>query len=156
MRPEPEAQPQPSTVWEFTKPIVVAEAHVGGPGAHVHNIVYLQWVEEVAAAHWRSAKSGRDPVDVDWFVVRHEIDYLREAFVGDTLIASTRIERWGGARLNRLVEFSLDGVVIARARTTWAAISRQTGRPTRITAAMMAGLEHIRHKRGNPEPDDGV
>ena len=50
---------------------------------HVNNAVWVQWIQEVALAHWYSLADPGHQEDYIWVVVRHEIDYLRPAFEGD-------------------------------------------------------------------------
>ena len=77
---------------------------------HVNNAVWVQWIQEVALAHWYSVA---DPAHQDayiWVVVRHEIDYLRAAFDGETLTGRTWVgEAPKGARFDRHMEFVGDG-----------------------------------------------
>ncbi len=123
----------------FEMPIEVTEEHVDAPGHHVNNVVYVDWVQRVAMAHWRAAiPEGADP-RLLWYVVRHEIDYLKEVFVGERLVARTHVGASSGARFERHVEIvRSDGTPVARARSVWAAIDARTGRPTRITEAVRA------------------
>ena len=56
---------------------------------HVNNVTYLQWVQEAAMAHWQALAPAADQAKVLWIVLRHEIDYLHQAFLGDGIIART-------------------------------------------------------------------
>ena len=59
-----------------------APEHIDELG-HVNNAVWVQWIQQVAVAHWEAVA---DPAHKDayfWVVVRHEIDYLRAAHEGD-------------------------------------------------------------------------
>jgi acyl-CoA thioester hydrolase len=107
---------------------------------HVNNAVWVQWIQEVAVAHWTSLA---DPADRDayyWVVVRHEIDYLRSAHDGDLLSARTWVgDAPSGARFDRFVEFTgTNGKLCVRARTQWAIIDRAQGRPIRVPAKVIA------------------
>ncbi len=45
---------------------------------HINNVVYLQWVQDVAEAHWKHI-SGQDDDKINlWVALRHEIDYKRK------------------------------------------------------------------------------
>ncbi len=133
---EPTVVPKPLV---FEMPIDVTDEHVDAPGHHVHNVVYVQWVQQIALEHWRAVASPEQQRKVAWYVLRHEIDYLKEVFVGERLIARTHVGEPRGARFERYVEIVReDGVPVARARSVWAAIDVRTGRPTRITAEMRA------------------
>ena len=107
---------------------------------HVNNAVWVQWIEEVAVAHWEAVA---DPAHRDayyWVVVRHEIDYLRSAIEGDRITARTWIgEAPRGARSTRFVEFAgADGKVRVRAKTDWAIIDKALGRPIRVPPEVVA------------------
>jgi len=123
----------------FKMAIEVMDEHVDAPGHHVNNVVYVQWIQQVAEAHWNAAAPEALRSSVVWYVLRHEIDYLKEAFVGDRLVARTYVGGARGARMERFVEILReDGTMVARAKSVWAAINARTGRPTRITAEMCA------------------
>lgn len=125
----------------FEMPIEVTEAHIGAPGHHVNNIVYLQWVQDISIAHWQSAAPEGLRDQVAWYVVRHEIDYLKETFPGESLVARTHVGWARGARFERVVEIlRQDGTPVVKARSTWAAIDVRTGRPTRVTEEMRAAF----------------
>jgi acyl-CoA thioester hydrolase len=125
----------------FQMPIVVTEEHSAAAGRHVHNVAYVEWVQSVAMAHWRTVATPEMHEAVVWYVRRHEIDYLKECWAGDRLTATTYVGECHGAAMVRFVELTrADGSVACRARTTWVAISTRSGRPTRITEAMRAPL----------------
>ena len=56
---------------------------------HVNNISYLKWVQEVAIAHWTSVATKEMNEQYMWVVSRHEIDYLKQAFINTKLLAKT-------------------------------------------------------------------
>ena len=123
----------------FSMHFVAAPEHIDELG-HVNNAVWVQWIQEIAVAHWRSIA---DPVHDEayfWVVVRHEIDYLRAAYEGDRVTATTWVgQAPKGARFDRHVEFTGDdGKVRVRARTTWAILDKATGRPLRVPAEVAA------------------
>jgi acyl-CoA thioester hydrolase len=107
---------------------------------HVNNAVWVQWMEQVAVAHWDSVADAAHRAAYFWVVVRHEIDYLRPAFEGDRIVARTWVgEAPRGARFDRHVEFTgADGRVCVRARTDWAIIDKALGRPIRVPAEVVA------------------
>jgi len=107
---------------------------------HVNNAVWVQWIQEVAVAHWRSVAAPEHGEAYFWVVVRHEIDYLRPAHEGDTVTARTWVgEAPQGARFDRFVEFAgADGKACVRARTDWAIIDRASGRPIRVPPEVVA------------------
>ncbi len=123
-----------STPTRFTLPITAAPADIDELG-HVSNLVYLRWVLEVAMAH--SISLGWDHAAYralgSVFVVRrHEIDYVAQVTVNQTIHAETWVDDWKQASCIRKTELLRDGKVVARAATTWAFISLSSGRPVRI------------------------
>jgi acyl-CoA thioester hydrolase len=107
---------------------------------HVNNAVWVQWVQQVAVAHWDSV-AGREHRELYyWVVVRHEIDYLRAAHDGDRVTARTWVgDAPQGARFDRIVEFTgADGKACVRARTQWAIIDKASGRPIRVPPEVVA------------------
>lgn len=113
--------------------------------AHVSNIVYVRWVQEVAIAH--SAAVGWTPAAYlasgSVFVVRrHEIEYLASAVEGDEVELITWVESFSVAssvRQTRLFRVR-DEKELARATTTWAFVSTRSGKPTRIPAEIIAAF----------------
>ena len=124
-------------VFEMT--LTAAPEHIDVLG-HVNNAVWVQWMEQVAVAHWDAVA---DPMHKDayfWVVVRHEIDYLRPAFEGDRILARTWVgEAPRGAKFDRHLEFTgSDGRLCVKARTAWAIIDKAAGRPIRVPPEVVA------------------
>jgi acyl-CoA thioester hydrolase len=99
---------------------------------HVNNVVYLRWVQEVAAAHWDDAA----PLDLKskyaWVVLRHEIDYKNPAFLRDEVIGLTWVGAHNGPRFDRFVKIQCQDKVLAEAKTTWCLLDAKSFKPVRI------------------------
>jgi acyl-CoA thioester hydrolase len=104
--------------------------------AHVNNVVYLRWVQDIAATHWRTIAPADASTRLAWVALRHEIDYHVPAVLGDALTVRTWVGGAEGLRFERFTEVRRagDGLVLARARTLWCPIDAATGRPRRVTA----------------------
>jgi acyl-CoA thioester hydrolase len=124
-------------VFEMT--LIAGPEHIDELG-HVNNAVWVQWIQQVAVAHWESVADAAHKDDYFWVVVRHEIDYLRPAHEGDRIVARTWVgEAPKGARFDRLMQFTgADGKVRVRAKTQWAIIDKASGRPIRVPAEVVA------------------
>jgi acyl-CoA thioester hydrolase len=124
-------------VFEMT--LIAGPEHIDELG-HVNNAVWVQWIQQVAVAHWESVADAAHKDDYFWVVVRHEIDYLRPAHEGDRIVARTWVgEAPKGARFDRLMQFTgADGTVCVRAKTQWAIIDKASGRPIRVPAEVVA------------------
>ena len=142
MQPDPAQEP-------FNLTIVVDPRDIDELG-HVNNVVYVRWVQDAAVAHWRFAATPEQQEGLAWVVVRHEIDYVRAARLGDTIMARTWIGRAVGQNFERHTEIirSQDKKVLARARTLWCPIDMTSGRPTRVG-------DDIRRRFSVPEPPAG-
>jgi len=123
----------------FEVALTAGPEHIDELG-HVNNAVWVQWIQQVAVAHWDSVSSPEHRDAYYWVVVRHEIDYLRPAVEGDALIARTWVgEAPKGARFDRYVEFTgSDGKICVRSRTDWAIIDKALGRPIRVPPEVIA------------------
>jgi acyl-CoA thioester hydrolase len=130
--------------WVFTMSITVGDDDIDGLG-HASNITYVRWIQDVAIAH--STARGFDleayrQIGGVFIVRRHEIDYMRPVVRGDRLTLRTRIDTAMAAKCKRSTEIAVEsnGVVAARAVTTWGFIDLATGRPTRIPEAIRAAF----------------
>jgi acyl-CoA thioester hydrolase len=123
----------------FELELLAKPEHIDELG-HVNNAVWVQWIQDVAVAHWRSAAAPEHDAAYFWVVVRHEIDYLRPAFEGEQILARTWIDaEVRGARSTRHMEFlGPDGKPCVRARTQWAIIDKAAGRPIRVPREVVA------------------
>jgi acyl-CoA thioester hydrolase len=124
-------------VFEMT--LTALPEHIDELG-HVNNAVWVQWIQQVAVAHWYSVADPEHNDAYFWVVVRHEIDYLRAAVEGDVVTGRTWVgEAPKGARFNRHMEFvGADGKVLVRANTQWAIIDKAMGRPIRVPQEVIA------------------
>ena len=125
------------SIYEAT--LTAGAEHIDELG-HVNNAVWVQWIQQVAVAHWHAVADPAHDQAYYWVVVRHEIDYLRAAYEGDRITARTWIgDETQGARSNRLMEFTgADGKVCVRAKTQWAIVDKALGRPIRVPPEVMA------------------
>ncbi len=108
---------------------------------HVSNLVYLRWVLDVAMAHTRARGWDYEQyrtLGAIFMVRRHEIDYIAQVTLGQTLRAETWVDSWRAASCIRKTELIRDGIVVARAATTWAMIGLASGRPQRIPPELTA------------------
>lgn len=123
----------------FEETVVVQEADLD-ERAHVNNVVYVRWVQEIATAHWRALASAAAQAEIAWVALRHEIDYLAPAVLGDELVLRTWVGAAERLTFERFTEIRRadDGRVLARARTLWCPVDMRTGRPRRPDADVRA------------------
>ena len=106
---------------------------------HVNNVVYLDWAQQLATAHWMARQSPEDISRWAWICLRHEVDYRRSLLLGETAHARTWVATAPqGPRFDRYVRIDgPDGAMCAQAVTTWCLIEAATGRPKRVTPEMV-------------------
>ena len=115
----------------FVHILSVAPSDIDAMG-HVNNVVYVRWVQEVAAAHWNHTASEAMQAKYAWVVLRHEIDYKNPAFLNDEVTGLTWVGDYSGARFDRFVKLMANNKVLAEARTTWCLLDAKSLRPIRI------------------------
>lgn len=123
----------------FTRSFVAEPSHIDALG-HVNNTVWVQWIQDMATAHWDAVARPEDRAAFFWVVVRHEIDYRGNVSEGETVTATTWIEGPAmGAKSLRRVEFADSaGKRLVSAATTWAMFDRATGRLARVRPEVLA------------------
>lgn len=123
----------------FTRTFTAEPQHIDALG-HVNNTVWVQWIQDMATAHWDAVARPEDRAAFFWVVVRHEIDYRGNVSEGETVTAETWIEGPAqGAKSLRRVEFTDSaGKRLVSATTTWAMIDRASGRLARVRPDIIA------------------
>jgi len=104
---------------------------------HVNNVVYLQWVQNIAAEHWFALAS--DVEDLKWVVRKHEIEYFAPAFLHDHLMLETWVEGMEGISSFRRVRILKGDQVVCSCLSQWIMLDAKSMRPKRITSEI-AGL----------------
>lgn len=122
----------------YLHPIKVVEGDIDDLN-HVNNIVYLRYVQEAAGSHWYTVVPEELSAQVIWVVRRHEIDYLKPAFLGDELTVKTWVDNFTGVTSDRHCEILRGNELLARSRTLWVSLDANTKRPKRI-GEEIAGL----------------
>jgi len=71
---------------------------------HVNNVNYIRWVQTAAQKHWSSISNLILESKYVWVVLRHEIDYLASAKLGDKIQVITWVGDSYGVKSERFVE----------------------------------------------------
>lgn len=123
----------------FQKIFTAASQHIDVMG-HVNNAVWVQWVQDMATAHWDAVADPVHAAQFVWLVTRHEVDYRGNIAEGDSVTGETWIPGPAkGAQSGRRVDFRNDtGKVIVSANTMWAMLHRETGRLARVRPEVIA------------------
>ncbi len=119
---------------------VVSNAHLDEQ-KHVNNVVYVQWIQDVAVSHWQNLVSQEIQDRFTWFLLRHEIDYKQQGFENDEITVSTWVGEATKITCFRYTEIKRGETLLAKAKSNWCMVDTQTKKPTRIT-------DEIREKFG--------
>jgi acyl-CoA thioester hydrolase len=129
---------------DYRLELIVGDGDVDMLG-HASNIAFVRWIQEIAISH--SAAVGFDfdayqRLGSVFVVVRHEVDYVRPALLGDVIDARTWIASVMVAKCQRATELvrRSDGRLLARALTTWGFVDLTTLRPKRIHESLLVAF----------------
>ena len=115
----------------FRHPIAIAAADIDQMG-HVNNAVCLRWVQDAVVHYWEAVAPAEAVARHLWVALKHEISYLRPAFLGDGLAAHVIAERMQGARSYFTTAIRRGEEVLAEINSSWCCLDAATRRPTRL------------------------
>lgn len=109
---------------------------------HVNNVVYIQWMQDVAVSHSEVTGGTRaaHQFGCTWVVRSHKIDYLSPAFSGDRVEAVTWVVDFRRVRSLRKYKFfrKSDAKLLATGQTDWVFVTIENGRPCAIPEKVRA------------------
>lgn len=115
----------------FEQKLTVQSEHIDTQ-EHVNNVVYLQWAQDIAEAHWMKKSNDEFNELYFWVVLNHFIEYKRQALLGDVLSVKTHVLKNEGVRSVRIVEFFRKDKLVSKVKTEWVLMSRAKNRPVRV------------------------
>lgn len=112
---------------------------------HVNNVIYVQWIQDIAKEHWEVRATDQLKKDFIWVVIRHEIDYKKQAFLGDEILIETYVGETTFVTSERFVNIknAATGEILVAAKSMWCLLDADSKRPTKITEE----LRTVFHKR---------
>jgi acyl-CoA thioester hydrolase len=119
---------------------IIPESAVDQNG-HVNNVVYVQWMQDVAILHSKATGGTRamHTAGGTWVVRSHKIEYLSPAFAGEKVVALTWVVNFRRVRSIRRHKFfrKSDNTLLARGETEWVFVDTESGRPRMIPDEVM-------------------
>jgi acyl-CoA thioester hydrolase len=119
----------------YTHEFMVSEGTLDENG-HANNVAYVQWMQDIAVLHSNDSGCTRATraAGAIWVARSHQIEYLRPAFLGDTLSVLTWVVNFRRAMSLRRYKFirQKDMRVLARGETNWVFVDAKTSRPITI------------------------
>lgn len=106
---------------------------------HVNNVRYVQWIQDIAKAHWEKRAPEEMKQEFFWVVIRHEVDYKQQAFLDDELLLQTFIGDQTHVTSTRHVTIlhKETGNKLVEAKSTWCLMNLESKRPVKITPEML-------------------
>ena len=118
----------------YSKTITVPKEVIDGNG-HVNNVVYVQWMQDIAVEHYSSigGVKAQGP-ESTWVIREHKIEYFLPAFAGEEIEVRTWVENVRRVRSLRKYEFvrKSDNKVLVKGETDWVFVDVKTGRPQAV------------------------
>ncbi len=103
---------------------------------HVNNVAFVRWIQDVAVAHWFSITTEEIRAKYTWVVLRHEIDYKKQAFENEDITVKTWVGEPTRISWERFTEIRRGEDLLVKARSVWCLVDRETLKPTRITSEL--------------------
>jgi acyl-CoA thioester hydrolase len=120
----------------YSKTIIIPSSAIDENG-HVNNVVYVQWMQDIALEHYASIGgiTAQGP-DSTWVIRKHSVEYFLPAFEGEEIEARTWVEDLRKVRSLRMYEFvrKSDEKVLVKGETDWVFMDTKTGRVKAIPA----------------------
>ena len=117
---------------EFSHSFIVKNEDIDAQG-HVNNVAYVRWIQDVAVNHWLFASSAEMRETFTWVVLRHEIDYKKQAFENEEVVVKTWVGEPTRISWERFTEIRRGADLLVKARSLWCLIDRVKAKPSRIT-----------------------
>tara|TARA_R110002126_G_scaffold291772_2_gene457540 strand:- start:70 stop:474 length:405 start_codon:yes stop_codon:yes gene_type:complete len=124
----------------FTLKITVSSEDIDNL-RHVNNLVYVKWMDKIATTHWNFLTKENPLPQYIWVVMRHEIDYLKQAGLGDEIVVKTWVGETKGITSIRFMEFYKEDTLLVKAKTTWVMLNAKTFKPVRIREDVLSILQ---------------
>ena len=121
----------------FRHQIAIDTADIDHMG-HVNNSVYLRWVQEAVTRYWEKVAPAEAVATHLWVALKHEITYLKPAFLDDLVVADVIAERMQGARAFFSTVIRRGEDIVAEVRSIWCCLDSESKRPARLTKEVVA------------------
>ena len=134
-----------STIFDLK--IQVQPAHIDVLG-HVNNVMYIQWMQDVAEAHIEALGLGLAQyleLKHAMVAVEHHVQYRKAAFEGEEVILRTWLNDINALYSFRQYAFYCpkDQSILFVGNTKWACIEIATGRPKRMSPSFTHAYQPI-------------
>ena len=131
----------------FDLKITVQAEHIDAL-QHVNNVVYVQWMQDVASAHIEVLGLGLAQyleLKHAMVAVEHQVQYRKAAVLGDEIILRTWLHDINALFSFRQYAFyrASDQSLLFTGTTKWACIEMATGRPKRMSPTFIQAYQPL-------------
>ncbi len=102
---------------------------------HVNNLVYIKWVLEISKEHWNAVSPKEIRNKFGWMILKHEVDYRKQAKLNDKLLLKTWIDEYSTAtsiRKTTIVNSKTDQLIF-ESKAKWCFVNLSTRKPSRLS-----------------------
>lgn len=131
----------------YQHPLQVPASSIDEQG-HVNNLEYLHWMQDAALAH--SAAQGWPTerylqLGAPWVARSHRVDYLKPAFLDDSIVVLTWVADFRKVRSLRQYKIVRAGETspLVIAETDWAFVDLQQRVPRRVPEIVQVAFEVV-------------
>ncbi|MGB3587493.1 MAG: thioesterase family protein [Tunicatimonas sp.] len=112
---------------------------------HVNNVRYVQWIQDIAEAHWKQQATNAMQQQYIWVVLNHYVEYKQPIFLTDQALLKTHVGEVSGPKYGRTVEIwhTEKNQLCVKAESIWCLLDAQTQRPKRVTDEIRRIFEEI-------------
>ncbi|WP_445115469.1 acyl-CoA thioesterase [Acinetobacter sp. WZC-1] len=134
----------------FDLKLTVQPEHIDVLG-HVNNVVYVQWMQDVASAHIEQLGVGLPQylaLKHAMVAVEHQVQYRKAALADEEVILRTWLNDLSSLYSFRQYAFyrPADKSLLFTGSTKWACIEIATGRPKRMSPAFTQAYQPLGHE----------
>jgi len=106
---------------------------------HVNNVRYIQWVNDIAKAHWSKLATQDMQQNYFWVLINHHITYKSQAVLNDNILLKTFVKSSEGVMSTRIVEIYNNDTqkLLVTSETKWCFMDAKTKKPARITSEII-------------------
>lgn len=131
----------------FDLELTVQAEHIDQLG-HVNNVVYMQWMQDVATAHIEQLGLGlKEYIELKhaMVAVEHHVQYRKAAFESERIVLRTWLNDINALYSYRQYAFyrPSDKSILFMGNTQWACIEIATGRPKRMSPTFTNAYQPI-------------
>jgi len=135
-----------SISYMYSKIIKIPKTAIDENG-HVNNVMYVQWMQDIAVEHYASIGGiEAQGSESTWVVREHKVEYFLPAFIDEEIEIRTWVENIRRVRSLRKYEFirKSDDKVLVKGETDWVFVDVKTGMPKAVSEAVQKIFELIR------------